>query len=635
MKPITLNEEMKIPLFNSLRLRMPVLVLVGILPLILATMFYARESGAEKIRVEAKENLIMKTKVLLESISRWSELNTSALAVLAKQPDIIGMNPERQEVILKTLTNQYKHIYVAAIVNKGGWIVARSDDKEPGGYRGDRIYVKKALDGVNLTSQLLISRTIGQPGICYSSPIRADEATTMGVTVMCADLQALTRQVGQLKYGNTGYAFVVNTNGKVVAHPNPKYISGEQLTDLKYYPPVKYFLSNKSNGEISSFIDFDGSQWISYYNRLDNGWGVIVVQEKAEFYSSEREFTNLAMIIVAVTVIGVSLLTWILANRLISPIINLTDVASAIANGDFEREIKINRTDELGILADSFNRMKADLKSLFANLEERIEQRTTQLKQAKEEAVKAKVVAEEAKLVAESANQSKDRFIANISHELRTPLNSIIGYNRIVQQDEQLKPIHSQHLKIVESSSIYLLNLINELLDISQAQLERITLYPTVLELTTFLNEVLALVRMSAKEKNIRIENEYNNLPRWIQIDEKRLQQILLNLLSNGIKFTPQGGEVTLKVSAFESIKINDDSLLKQKLRFEVRDTGVGMNEEDVQKIFQPFEQVGNIQARSEGVGLGLSICSELVILMGGKLQVKTRLNLIEETNKC
>ncbi len=198
----------------------------------------------------------------------------------------------------------------------------------------------------------------------------------------------------------------------------------------------------------------------------------------------------------------------------------------------------------------------------------------------------------------------------------------------IVQRDEQLKPIHYQNLKIVERSSIYLLNLINELLDISQAQLDRITLYPTDLELTSFLNEILALVKMSAQEKNIILENEYNNLPLWIQSDRKRLQQILLNLLSNGIKFTPQGGEVALKVTAIESLKINQDPLPQQKIKFEVKDTGVGMKEEDVKKIFKPFEQVGNIKDRSESAGLGLSICSELVKLMGGKLQVITQLGM-------
>ena len=530
------------------------------------------------------------------------------------------MNPQEQTPVLETIVNNYTHIYLAHTVDKEGWILARSDGKEPGGYRADRTWFKNPIAGVDLTRQVLISRTIEQPALCLSTPIRGNKSTILGVTAICSDLEALSQQVGKLKFGQTGYAFIVDETGTVLAHPNREYLSGSKLKDLSDYPPVKHFLSKNGDGDIFSFQDFDGVDWISYQVRLNNGWGVLVVQEQTEFLKSEQEFENLAFFIAGVAVIGVSLVTGILANRLIAPISNLTEAASAIANGKFERKITINRQDELGILARSFNKMKAELKSLFLNLEKLIEKRTAQLKQAKEEA-------EQASARALAANQSKDRFIANISHELRTPLNSIIGYNRLVQQDRELNSTHLEHLKIVEKSSIHLLSLINDLLDISQAQLEHITLYPNDLELVNFLKEVVDLVSVPAQEKNIALQQEYNNLPTWIHIDDKRLRQILLNLLSNAIKFTHEG-QVSLKVSALDSIQINNDSLPQQKLRFEVIDTGVGMSKEDAQKIFQPFEQVGNIESRTAGVGLGLSISSELVKLMGGKLQVNSQLGI-------
>ncbi len=609
---------MNISLFNSLKFRMPLVVLGGVLPLILVAIYIASDHAAKTIRQEAKENLIIKTKTLAESVSRWEESNILALGTLTEQPDIVSMNPEQQKPVLDTIANNYKHIYLAHTVDQNGWIMARSDEKKPGGYRADRTWFKNPMSGADLTRQLLISRTIEQPALCLSAPIRTDKLNILGVTAICSDLQALTQQVGQLKFGETGYAFIVDESGSVLAHPDPKYLSGSKLKDVSYYPPVKHFLAGNTGDNIFNF--FDEVNWISYQVPLNNGWGVIVVQQKAEFLKSEQDFKNLAFFIAGVAVITVSFVTSILANHLIAPITNLTNAATAIASGKFEKKITINRQDELGILANAFNKMKANLKNLFASLEHRIEIRTAELKEAKD-------AAEQSSAIALAANQSKDRFIANISHELLTPLHSIIGYNRLVQQDKNINLTYSKHLKVVEKSSVHLLSLISDLLDISQSRLNQITLNPTNLKLESFLNEVIEMMSMQAEEKNIILQHEYNDLPQWIKIDEKRLRQILVNLLNNAIKFTERG-KVTLKVTSVPSNSNNHDSLSRQKLRFSIIDNGIGMTREDLKKIFKPFEQAGNIKSNNAGVGLGLSVVSELVKLMGGQLRVKSHLGI-------
>ena len=135
------------------------------------------------------------------------------------------------------------------------------------------------------------------------------------------------------------------------------------------------------------------------------------------------------------------------------------------------------------------------------------------------------------------------------------------------------------------------------------------------------------MMSMQAEEKNIILQHEYNDLPQWIKIDEKRLRQILLNLLNNAIKFTERG-KVTLKVTSVPSNSNNHDSLSRQKLRFSIIDNGVGMTREDLKKIFKPFEQAGDIKSNNPGVGLGLSVVSELVKLMGGQLRVKSHLGI-------
>ncbi len=592
---------------------MPLLVIAGVIPLIVVSIFYASSRAAQKIRTEALENLTLKTDLLAESVARWEESNILTLLSVRELPGIAAMDRQRQKPILSSISRNYKHIYLAHTVNKNGEILARSDDKQPGGYRGDRTWFKSPMSGTKLTHQVLISRTINKPALCVSSPIRQNRLSIVGVMAICTDLEALAEQVGRLRFGQTGYAFVVNQSGLVLAHPNNQYISGTKLSNLSKYPPVSNFLSG--NEGFWSYKDNRGIDWISDSFRLNNGWGIIVVQQKDDFLQSEREFENLAFLIAIVAVFGVSLITWIVANHLIAPISNLTDAATAIADGKLNRQVKIKREDELGILGDSFNRMTSQLKNAFKNLHAR----NIQLKNAKE-------IAEKAQETAELANQSKDRFLANISHELRTPLNGILGYTKLVMTDDRLDSSHSEYLKVVETSGIHLLNLINDILDISKNQLNKIELDPDELQLSNFLDETIDLIAISAKEKNLELTREWDELPNLVLIDEKRFRQILLNLLSNAVKFT-ELGKVTLRVTILEPIN-NINSSPQQKLRFEVIDTGIGITQTQSNRIFQPFEQLGDSKSRANGTGLGLSIASELVKLMGGKLQVQSKLGV-------
>jgi signal transduction histidine kinase/ActR/RegA family two-component response regulator len=607
---------MKIPLFNSLRFRMPLVVLIGVLPLMLIAILYASGRATKTIRKEAYENMSLKARLLAESVNRWDELNILAVRNLSKQPDIVSMDPNRQNPVLKELLSTYKHFYIAMTTNLDGWNVARSDDRKSV-YFGDREWFLGARSGKDLTYQTLIGRTSKRLALCMSTPIRNKETQILGVGVLCTDLEDMLKQVGQLQFGKTGYTFVVDRSGIVLAHPDPIFISGEKLKNLSNYPPVENLLGGKS-GDFT-FTDEEHIRWVSYSVRLKNGWGIVILQQEAEFFQNEQEFQRLVFFVALIAVLSVSILTWVLANRLIQPISNLTTAASAISNGQLDRKLEIQRKDELGVLAQAFNQMAAQLRNLFEDLERRIEERTAQLKEAKE-------TAEKAREAAEAANQTKDGFLANISHELRTPLNSILGYTKILLRDNKLDDEKVQYLKIVQQSGTHLLTLINDILDFSKTKAGKVELEPTNLELSNFLDEVLDIVEMWAKEKELKLKCELSrNLPTGILADEKRLRQVLINLLSNAIKFTPSG-EIILKVKAIDSPQ-DSGSLTQQKLRFEVQDTGTGINPQELEKIFQPFEQVGTIQSRSSGTGLGLSISKHLVELMGGKIEVKSELD--------
>ncbi|WP_147822161.1 hybrid sensor histidine kinase/response regulator [Salidesulfovibrio onnuriiensis] len=215
---------------------------------------------------------------------------------------------------------------------------------------------------------------------------------------------------------------------------------------------------------------------------------------------------------------------------------------------------------------------------------------------------------------AEAANQAKSRFLANMSHEIRTPLNTVVGMAQLVEKAEDLSEEHRENMRLIMTASENLLQIINDILDVSKAEAGQLKIINEPVNLRTLVSELADIHGVPARAKDIELKTMFLDAPEWVEADPVRLRQVLINLMGNAVKFTSQGG-VNLTVSTAPGTPAPETAII----RFEVSDTGVGIPPDKIESVFQAFTQAdGSTARRFGGTGLGLTIANGLIKLMGG-----------------
>lgn len=461
--------------------------------------------------------------------------------------------------------------------------------------------------------------------ISANYPVYDKNKNLIGVIGVDQRLSQISDFLRQLKVSPAGKTFILERDGLVVASSSAeqpfKIVDGkpQRLRSLDSQDPLiqataKYLIShygNLSKIKSSQQLDFllDGKRQFVQVTSWKDDWGLdwlVVIAVPESDFMAQINANTYTTICLCVGALGLATILGIFTSRWITqPILRLSQASQAIASGDLNQKVEVTGVKEIRVLAQSFNQMAVQLRESFTTLE------------------KTKEEAEAAKVAADAANHAKSEFIANVSHELRTPLNGILGYAQILQRDKTTNTKQQDGLNIIHQCGSHLLKLINDILDISKIEAQKLELYPTDFNFEKFLLEVCEICRLGAEHKEIGFSYQaLNSLPFTIHADEKRLRQVLLNLLSNAVKFTDKGG-VKFEVKVLDISSLNEPTTI-YKIRFQVEDTGIGITSKQLDKIFLPFEQVGDSLRKAEGTGLGLAISSTIVEMMGGEIKVKS-----------
>jgi signal transduction histidine kinase len=417
--------------------------------------------------------------------------------------------------------------------------------------------------------------------------VRGGKATA----VADVNLKFIWDVITRIKVGEKGKAYVVDAKGYLVADPDIGLVL--RKTDLSALEHVKASLDAMPEaGPAMLARDAAGAAVLTAFAPIEPlGWRVFVEQPVSEVYATlDASILRTALLLLAGFVIS-ALAALALARRMVRPIRTLQEGAQRIGAGELEQKIDVRTGDELEALAGQFNDMTTELRRSYAELEQKVEERTAQL------AV---------------ANRHKSEFLANMSHELRTPLNAIIGFSEALRERMfgELNDKQLEYLNDIHASGRHLLSLINDILDLSKIEAGRLELDKSRFAALAALEAAMALVRERAQRGDIALSLEVEPGLGEVSADERKFKQILLNLLSNSIKFTPPGGRVAVRAG-----------LNGAGLEVSVSDTGIGIAREEQAAVFEEFRQVG---PRAEGTGLGLALTKRFVELHGGSIRLES-----------
>jgi methyl-accepting chemotaxis protein len=306
-------------------------------------------------------------KGLADQMDGWVNANFAVLRTAVKLPDVLSMNRDRQEPILKAIGREYPWMYLVFTVDPNGMNVARNDGEPLVSY-ADRQYVKDVLAGRALSWQTVIGRTSNLPALVIAVPIRENNRI-VGVMAAAMTVDELSKHIANWKKGQTGFAFLLDEKGFVVSHPDRKMVLKRE--NLNTHPLIAEFRRKGWTTLTTPFTTESGQPALGHARSNTYGWVLALQQEDREVFDSLALIQNFALALLAITALLAAVIAWFSARALVTPIMKLTDAAERMSLGDMNVKIDVRSRDEIGLLAQAISRMQTSLRMAMERLRKR------------------------------------------------------------------------------------------------------------------------------------------------------------------------------------------------------------------------------------------------------------------------
>lgn len=586
-------------MFNSLRVRLTlVFIVLTIIPLVLVGTLIASRgfNTLEAQAVVSQKQLARQTAI---SLGAFFKERQNELFVLTQVYGLDSLAPDVQKDVLLTLLSAQPAYYELTLADADGQETIRLT-------RGEIVTTR---DLTSRADDSLFQAAVETGKVSFSSVYFNQNARDRLITMAVPIEDLFTGETGQVLIAEVRFqnvqetilreldlasgddVYVVDQDGVVIAHRNPNLVLKETVVNLP-----------EDDGRHAGMNSPDAVVAMDTI-QLEN-LNLMVVAETTYANATElaSDLTRMAAIVTGVSLLLASALVTGIVTRIVNPIVKLSHVARAIQAGDFSKPAQVTSKDEIGQFAAAFNAMTAAIQKREKDLRDQADALRIATARAKE------------------AARLKGEFLANVSHELRTPLNAIIGFSDMLLagMSGPLNEKQQHKMARLKENGSRLLALINDLLDLTRIESGRLETVEKAFSPRALVERITAQMESLAAETRLKFETVVSpDVPESVVGDEKRVEQVVVNLLSNAFKFTKEGS-VTLKISA---------NAAEKTWSLDVIDTGIGIPPHAVNVIFEEFRQLDGSYSRAyKGSGLGLAITRNLVRMMGGKIGVKSTL---------